>query len=172
MQQLAALFNNFTLSWDLGVIIFLVIAVFMYGFSVGQRRIGLLLVSTYFGYVFVGLVPYDLPNSFQTSYREVFSAGMFVVFVLFLFLLLAGSILRSTLGLPKKEEGQWWHLFALSIVTVGFFTASVLAFLPDLYYNNLSTITKEVFVDNFAHFFWAVAGIIVLVVLRRTKKKS
>ena len=172
MQQLAALFNNFTLSWDLGVVIFLLIAVFMYGFSVGQRRIGLLLVSTYFAYVLAGILPYDVASVAPIAWEGVLNAMLFGVFVLVLFLLLAGSILRTTLGLPKKEEGQWWHLLALSIVTVGLLTASVLALLPDSYYNNLSTVTSEFFVYNFSHFSWALTGIIVLVVLKRTKKKS
>ena len=173
MQQLAALFNNFTLSWDLGIIIFLFIAVFMYGFSVGQRRIGLLLLSIYFAYVITDILPQssriaDLMPAFFISF---FEAGVFVVLVLILFFVLAGSILRSTLGLPKKEEGQWWHLLALSTVTVGFLVSSLLALLPVSYYNNLSTITKEFFIYNFSHFSWALMGIIVLVVLKRTKKK-
>lgn len=173
MQQLASLFNNFSLSWDLGVILFLFIAVLIYGFSVGQRRIGLLLISTYIGFVLVGLVPYldTLISRVPNTQGSLGTALLFVVFVVVLFFIFAGSLLRTILGLPKKEEGQWWRLVALSIVTMGFFVSSLLALLPVSYYNSISTVTKAIFIDNFTHFFWAVAGVIVLVVVRRTKKK-
>ncbi len=173
MQYLASIINSFTLSWDLGVIIFLFIAVFLYGFSIGQRRLGLLLLSIYFAYVLVGLVPYL--NTVSSTLPDVYGAwsesGIFFALVFTLFFVLTGSVLRSTLGLPKKEDGQWWHLLILSIVTAGLLSASVLELSPDSYYNKLSIITKEVFVENFAHFWWALAGIVVLVVLKRTKKK-
>jgi hypothetical protein len=104
MTQVAALLNNFTLSWDLGVIIFLFIAVFMYGFSVGQRRIGLLLVSIYFAYILVGLMPYDLASLVPTAWEGVTNVILFGILVLTLFFMLAGSILRSTLGLPTYFE--------------------------------------------------------------------
>jgi hypothetical protein len=173
MPQLAALINNFTLSWDLGAIIFLFIAVFLYGFSVGQRRLGLLLLSVYFAYVLVGLMPYleVISSRFGDVYRDWLESGVFLALVFVLFFILAGSVLRSTLGLPKKEDGQWWHLAVLAVATAGLLTASVLALLPVSYYNNFSTITKEVFIENFAHFAWAVVGILALVVLKRTKKK-
>lgn len=173
MQYLASIINSFTLSWDLGVIIFLFIAVFVYGFSVGQRRLGLLLLSIYFAYVLVGLVPYlnVISNRFGDTYKDWLESAMFFALVFVLFFVLAGSVFRSVLGLPKKEDGQWWHLLLLSIVIAGLLAASLLELSPDSYYNKLSIITKEVFIDNFAHFWWALASIVVLVVLRRTKKR-
>ena len=174
MQYLASIINSFTLSWDLGVIIFLFIAGFLYGISVGQRRLGLLLLSIYFAYVLVGLAPYlnIVSSRLGDAYGAWSEVGIFFALVLVLFFVLAGSVLRSALGLPKKEDGQWWHLLILSIVTAGMLAASLLELSPDSYYNKLSVITKEFFVENFAHFWWALAGIVVLVVLRRSKKKS
>ena len=174
MTQLAALFNNFTLSWDLGVIIFLFIAVFMYGFSVGQRKIGLLLLSIYFAYVITDILPNSsrITDLMPSSFLSFFDVGVFVALVFVLFFVLAGSVLRSTLGLPRKEEGQWWHLCILSFVIAGFFSSSILALAPDLYYDQLSTITSEFFLENFAQFGWAIAGILTLVFLKRTKKKA
>ena len=174
MTQLAALFNNFTLSWDLGVIIFLFIAVFMYGFSVGQRKIGLLLLSIYFAYVITDILPNlrKITDLMPASFLSFFDVGVFVALVLILFFVLAGSVLRSALGLPRKEEGQWWHLCILSFVIAGFLSSSILALAPDLYYDQLSTITSEFFLENFAQFGWAIAGILTLVFLKRTKKKA
>lgn len=173
MAQLLTLFDNFTLSWDLGVIIFLFFAAFFYGFSVGARRIGSLLVSVYFAYLLITLAPTleKFLGGMADYQRLIFSLAIFAALVFGLFFLLSGSILRSSLSLPKKEDGQWWHFFALGIVTAGFFSASVLSLLPEDYYGKLSTITKTIFVLNYAHFWWAVAGIVVFIILRKTKKQ-
>ena len=173
MLQLASVYNNFVLTWDIAVIVFLFVAMFLYGFSAGQRRLGLLLVSIYFAYVLIDIAPFmsrigEFSDQLQGEWARV---GAFFVAVFVLFFILAGSILRSSLSLPRKEEGQWWHLLILSITTAGFFSASVLALSPISYYNNLSIITQEVFINNALHFFWAIAGIVVLVALKKTKKK-
>ncbi|MFY9457515.1 MAG: hypothetical protein WAP23_01110 [Candidatus Spechtbacterales bacterium] len=135
---------------------------------------GLLLLSIYFAYVLAGLVPYlDIISSrLGDAYRDWFLVGIFFVLVFVLFFVLTGSIIRSTLGSPKKEDGQWRHLLLLSIVIAGFFSASLLELSPDSYYNKLSIITKEVFINNFAHFWWALAGIVALALLRRSKRKA
>jgi len=174
MFQLASLYNNFVLTWDVAVIAFLFIAMFLYGFSAGQRRLGLLLVSIYFAYVLIAIAPFmDNLGEFSDQLQgEWVRAGAFFVAVFVLFFVLAGSILRSSLSLPRKEEGKWWHLLILSIITAGFFSASVLALSPVSYYNSLSTITREVFINNSLHFFWAILGVVVLVLLKKTKKKT
>jgi len=174
MQYLAAIFGNFTLSWDLGIIVFLYLAAFFYGLSAGQRRLSLLLLSVYLSFVLISIAPYfDNYISEMPEYqRFVIESILFIALVIGIFFVISGSILYSSLNLPKKEEGQLWHLPLLSIVTVGFLISSILAFAPDLYYNNLSTITAEVFVFNSAHFWWALAGIATFVTLKVTKKNS
>ncbi len=174
MQHLTATLENFTLSWDLGIVVFLFFTVFFYGFSAGSRRLSLLLLSVYLSFILIVIAPYlDNYIGEMPDYRGfVIESILFIALVIVVFFVISGSILHSSLHLPKKEEGQWWHLILLSTVTVGFLISSMLAFAPDLYYNNLSTITAEVFVLNFAHFWWALAGIATFVVLRMTKKNS
>jgi hypothetical protein len=171
VQQFAALAENFTLSWDIGVIAFLIFGVFFYGFSVGPRKLGSMLISVYLGYVIMNLLPFV--SGFVSDMPEhrvvIIDLAVFSLLVIAIFFLTAGSVLRSVLGLPSKEDRKWWHLVLLSSAIVGFFTASFLALLPEEYYSRASTITLQVFVYNNASFWWALFGILVIAILRRRK---
>lgn len=165
--------NNFTLTWDLGIIVFLFFAAFFYGFSVGARKLGSFLISVYFGSVLYELAPYlDRFMSNVPDYRkDIAGLVIFGIFVFGIFFITAGSLIGSSLGLPKKDESQLWQLLLLAIVSAGFFVATALAFLPEIYYDKLSTLSKQGFILHNAHFWWGVAGIAAMTILRRTKKE-
>ena len=132
-----------------------------------------MLVSIYFAFVIITAVP-NIQELIQKTFGGPgiwIEIGLFIGIILAIFFLLAGSILRSSLSMPKREESQCWHLLLLSIASMGFLTSSVLALFPVAYYSNVSTITKEIFVLNTAHFWWALAGVFTLIVLKKTKKK-
>lgn len=173
LSYLGNLANNFTLSWDLGVIAFLFFAVFFYGFSVGPRKIGSLLVSIYFSYVLMSLFPYfdDLALEMSDQNGLIMRLAMFVITIFFIFFLISGSVLRSSLPLLQKEDGKWLHLVVLGVPLSGFLTSSFLGFLPELYYDKLSSITKGFFIENNANFWWALAGAFAFIILRKTSKK-
>ena len=172
MDELTQLSQNFILAWDTGVIVFLFFAAFFYGFSAGSRKLGTLLLSLYFSYTLITIAP--RLNDFlaeMPDYRAaIIKLALFVLTGLVLFVLLAGSILRSALGLPKKEDSQLWHFLLLGIVSAGFLVSSALAFTPELFYDKLSTITRQGFLENNAQFWWTLGGIAALVILRKTKK--
>lgn len=167
MPNIAAIFNNFTLTWDIGILIFFWFAAFFFGLSIGRRKLVLLLISLYFGFALVDLAPWwrDLGKSYSFVEPLLFAATVGVIFYF-----LSGSILTSSFKILKRDESPLWHLLFLSLVTIGFLTSSFLAFFPTSYYNNFSTITLELFILNYTHFWWAVAGIVVLALLRRKKE--
>lgn len=164
MPNIASIFSDFTLAWDIGILIFFWFVAFFYGLSIARRRLILLLISLYFGFALMDLAPYwrDVAKSY--SFAE---PALFAVVVGIIFYLLSGSILTSSFRILKRDESPLWHLLLLSFVTVGFLTSSILAFFPISYYNNFSTITRELFIFNDTHFWWAAAGIVVLALLRR-----
>ena len=174
VTNLVYLAGNTTFTWDLGVIAFLFFAAFFYGLNVGSSRMVTFLVSLYFAVILLEYAPYidRFLGTFVGFQRIAVETGIFVVVALVLFLLISGSALRSALRAPKKEESRWWHLLLLGFVTTGVFTASVLAFFPESYYNNLSVITRELFIFNNAIFWWSLAGILSFVILRKTKKET
>lgn len=171
MNYLSYLTQNFTLSWDLGIIVFLFFAVFFYGFSAGSRKLGTLLVSVYLSYILISIAPYL--NSFlhdMPDYRAAITrVSIFVLLTFILFFLLAGSVLRTSLGLPKKEDSQWWHFFLLGTASAGVLISSALAFTHESFYATLSTITRQGFLENNAQFWWALGGVAAMIILRKTK---
>lgn len=165
--------DNFALTWDLGVIAFLFFAAFFYGFSVGVRKLGSFLLSVYFGNVIFTLFPYlDKFVGVMPDYRKaIVELAVFGILVFGIFFLTVGSVIGSSLGLPKKDESQLWQLLLLGIGSAGFFIATALAILPETYYDKLSYITKQGFILHNAHLWWATAGIAVLAILRRAKRE-
>ena len=108
MQYLTATLENFTLSWDLGIIVFLFIAAFFYGFSAGQRRLSLLLLSIYLSFVLISIAPYlDNYTGEMPEYRKfVIESILFIALVIAVLFIISGSILHSSLSLTKNEEGK------------------------------------------------------------------
>jgi len=173
MEYLETVTDNFVLSWDLGIVAFLFFAAFFYGFSAGSRKLGALLASIYFSFALLNLAPYINPFvSEMPDYRvAIFKIGLFTFLTFSVFSLVAGSLLRSSLGLPKKEDSQLWHFLLLGVASAGLFISSALAFTPESFYDKLSTITRQGFLENNAHFWWAVSGIVTFMILRKTKKQ-
>lgn len=165
--------TDFTLTWDFGLAVFLFFAAFFYGLTTGKKKLALFLASLYFSLVIVDAVPTigNFTSEMSAGRKFFVDSGVFIGIAILLFFLLAGSTLGSALRIPKSEESSWWHLILLSFVTAGFLFSSILAFLPFSDYNKLSSMTNEIFRENNAHFWWALAGILVLVLLRRTKKQ-
>lgn len=163
--------TNFAFTWDFGLAVFLFFGAFFYGLTVGRRKLALFLASLYFSLALIDVVPYvgHFTNQMSPGQKFLVDIGVFIGIAILIFFLLADSIFRSALRIPKSEESPWWHLILLSFAAAGFSLSSILAFLPPGDYNKLSSITSELFLFNNAHFWWALAGILVLVILRRTK---
>lgn len=173
MPYFASSLDNFTLSWDVGVLVFLFFVAFFYGLSLGRRKLVLFLASLYFGLALIKIAPYIQNFTVKMSDFQKLSVelGLFLGILSMLFYFFSGSVLRSSFRVLKKDESPWWHVLLLSFATAGFLTASILDFFPSSYYNKLSTITREIFLFNNAHFWWAVVGVVVLMILRRKKKE-
>ena len=173
MTNLAFILGNTTFTWDLGIIAFLFFAAFFYGLNAGARQVISFLLGIYFANLLIVNAPYleGFLGRFDGFQAFGIEAGIFIGTVLVIFLLITGSALRSVLRAPKKDESRWWHLLLLATVATGLFAASLLAFLPESYYNNLSALTLELLIESNAIFWWSLAGIITFVILRKTKKK-
>lgn len=173
ISSLTASLNNFSVSWDLGILLFLFVASFVYAFSIGYKRVVFLLPSMYIALVLVDLTPYienfthDMPD-FQ---KFIASVGIFLILTAALSFFSEGSFLHLSFSSGKREGVSVWKQAVLSVITIGFLVSSSLAFLPSVYYNNLSTITQEIFLFNNAHFWWALSGVIILVLVKRKKER-
>ncbi|OIO52737.1 MAG: hypothetical protein AUJ19_00455 [Parcubacteria group bacterium CG1_02_58_44] len=157
-----------TPTWDLFIVIFFIVTVFLYGMSLGRDRIIVILVSIYMALAVVSNIP--VVSSAGGS-ANVLVGNLFVLkvtsflglFVL-LFFLLSRSALMRTFG--NMANGSWFQVFLFSIFHVGLLVSITLSFLPPDAVGHLAPITRTIFASDWAKFAWIVAPVASMMVLK------
>ena len=162
LATLIGQFNLATPSWDLFIILFFVLAAFIYGLSLGRDRIIIILVSIYVGLAIVNSAPYvkDLAGQVKLDIFA-FKATAFLGLFILLFFMFSRSALLRTLG-SGNVSGSWLQVIIFSFLHVGLLTSITLSFLPAESLDFLMPITRTVFVSEPARFIWMVAPIVVM----------
>lgn len=157
-------FSNPT--WDLFILLFFVVVAIFYGISLGRDRIIGILVSIYMALAVVAYAPYLDSFTASVTINEAFALRFSVFLGLFLivFFLLSRSGISKTMGSGKL--GSWWQIIVFSFLHVGLLISVVLSFLPGDVANNLAPITRALFVSEQARFFWLVAPILAMALIR------
>jgi len=164
-------------SWDLFIILFFVIAAFLYGLSLGRDRIIVILVSIYMSLAVATNAPFLRDIGFQQNINNTLQSLFFVkismflfVFIL-LFVLLSRSALLKTIG-TSDDSGRWWHVILFSFLHVGLIISIVLSFLPPDAVNNLSPLMRQIFTSDIGRFIWIVGPILAMIVIRGKSEKK
>lgn len=152
-------------TWDLFIVLFFVVTVFLYGMSLGRDRIIVILVSIYMALAVISNAPligkFDTVNIGQFFAFKVTSfLGLFVL----LFFLLSRSALTKTFG--NMAAGSWWQVLVFSVFHVGLLVSITLSFLPADAVGHLAPLTREIFASDTARFSWIVAPILGMVLLK------
>jgi hypothetical protein len=166
-SSFVANFDWSTPSWDLFIILFFIIAAFIYGLSLGRDRVIAILVSVYMALAVVNTAPFIGNFSGEVGVANLFvvRVSTFVGVLILLFFLLSRSALVSTIA-SSDEKGSWWQVLLFSILHVGLIISIVLTLLPDSFTENLSPFTQSIFTSELGLFIWVVAPIIAMLVLR------
>lgn len=168
MTEWISSFNWANPTWDMFVILFFLIAAFLYGLSLGRDRIIIILISIYMSLAIVHTAPYvsDLNSSFQlTVNNSVFQAGAFLGVFVILFFLLSRGALAKTLG--SDERGRWYEVLVYSFLHVGLLLSITFSYLPENVITHLNPKTLEFFTAEPARLFWLLAPIFVMVLVRK-----
>jgi len=163
--------NWATPTWDLFIILFFVVAAFLYGLSLGRNRVIVILISIYMALAIVNTAPYLNSFSAEISYNNasIFKFSVFVgLFVILFFLLSRGALLRTIASSDKA--GTWWQSIIFSFFHVGLILSILLSYLPQDMAANVSPQMRNLFISDPAKFFWLVAPIVVMVLIRKKKK--
>lgn len=156
-------------TWDLFIVLFFIVTVFLYGMTMGRDRIIVILVSIYMSLAVVSNAPYlgqlhaDINISEYFALKVTTFLGLFVL----LFFLLSRSALLRTFG--SFASGTWWQVFLFSVLHVGLLVSITLSFLPAEAVGNLAPMTQEVFASDGGRFFWVVSPIFAMVLLKAEK---
>ena len=152
------------------ILVFLFLAVFFYGMRSGRGRIVLLLLSLYIAIVLTNFFPYENQLVINFDVKEPFflKAVLFLITVLVSFNLLLHSSLRS-LAVREHGKNPILQILVLTVLTVGIFVSSLTTFLPQEYLNNLNHPIFKYFTTQNAQFWWGLAGIVFLALIRRKR---
>ncbi len=158
-------------SWDIFIVLFFILAVFLYGVSLGRDRVVVILVSVYMALALVGTLP-GLSEFYASDVGTNFLAqvSVFVAFFIVLYVLLSRSVFANTFA--SVASGKWWQVFLFSIFHVGLLISSVLSFLPASVISHLAPLTQTVFATETARFAWLVTPIVSLIFVKAESDKK
>jgi hypothetical protein len=154
-------------SWDLFIILFFIVAGFLYGLSLGRDRIIVILISVYMALAVVNSAPFI--GNFQADIGIdqffAFRISTFVVVFIVLFFLMSRSALLSTIASSDKS-GAWWQVLLFSFLHVGLLISITLSFLPPAASTHLAPLTQKIFVQDIGRFIWIVAPIVAMILIK------
>jgi hypothetical protein len=158
-------------TWDLFIFLFFIIGALLYGLSLGRDRVIVILVSIYMALAVVSNTP--LLNSFNFSFHVndnyILQITFFLSLFVVLFFLLSRSALLKTIG-GSGAPGSWWQTILFSVLQVGLLISITLHFLPTEMTQNLSDVTKQIFMSDQGRSAWMILPIIVMVLAPKAKK--
>ncbi|MDD3887176.1 MAG: hypothetical protein PHN19_00170 [Patescibacteria group bacterium] len=162
---LAAAVNWSLPSWDLFIIIFFVLAILIYGMSLGRERVLAVLVSVYISLAITTNLPF-----INEKMSMKFGLGpVFVLQILSFFGCIAGiffllSRVGALSGFVGKPSIPVIALF--SVLQVGLIISCVLSFLPPTALAYLSSMVRFAFASDIGRFLWILAPMGALYLIR------
>lgn len=164
-MEILSLFTQFNWArptWDVFILLFFVLAAFIYGVSLGRDRIIIILMSIYVGLAITNSTPFikDLAEQARLN-LFAFKASAFLGIFIMLFFMFSRSALLRTLG-PNSTSGNWLHVLLFSFLHVGLLTSITLSFLPAEALSFLMPMTRTIFVSEPARFIWMVMPILIM----------
>ncbi|MFC1663415.1 hypothetical protein ACFL04_04645 [Patescibacteria group bacterium] len=156
-----------TPTWDLFIILFFIVAAFVYGLSLGRDRIIAILVSVYMALAVVNAAPFLSNNDTVNTVSNFFLLPLstFIGLLILLFFLLSRSALLATVA-SSDEKGSWWQVLLFSFLHVGLIISVILSLLPVSFIEALSPLTQNIFASETAKFLWIALPIVAMLLIR------
>lgn len=152
-------------TWDVFILLFFVIAAFIYGMSMGRDRILVIVVSIYMALAIVQYAPFLQQEYFVTlGNGYVVQVTSFLSLFIVLFFVFSRSALLKTLA--GSNSGKWWQVLLFSFLHVGLLISVALSFLPQEALNHLSPMTRDIFAQEYARFGWVIAPVLLMSVVK------
>ncbi|MBI5466244.1 MAG: hypothetical protein HY974_03070 [Candidatus Kerfeldbacteria bacterium] len=160
-------------SWDLFIILFAVLAAFLYGFSLGRDRIIVMMMGLYMALAVANSAPGLQSLSADVGLGELFAFRLtsFLVVFLVLFFLLSRSGLMRTLGAADSSV-SWWQVVLFSVLHVGMLVSIIMSFLPAEALAQLAPLTQQVFAGEVSRFVWLTAPALAMLIIPASSKSA
>ncbi len=153
-------------TWDLFIVVFLVVGTLLYGFSLGRNRIVMIMVALYMALVSVMYFPLVTLQTGDVllTHGFVIKISTFLGLFAVLFFMLTRSALNHMM-IGENTFGRWWHIIILSFLQVGMLISVVMSFLPPAWILHVSELTRITFVSAWGKFVWVVLPIVGLTIV-------
>ena len=149
--------NWSTPSWDIFILIFFVVTVFLYGISLGRDRIIVIMMSIYMSLAVISNAP--MINNLDQPFA--LKSAAFIGVFMTLFFLVSRTSLNKIFG--NLAAGKLWQVLLFSVLHVGLLVSITLSFLPPSSTAGLHHLTRTAFATDMARFAWIVAPILCMV---------
>lgn len=155
-------------SWDLFIVLFFVVAAFLYGLSLGRDRIVAILVSMYMALAISTNAPYltSFTATISINNGSILKVTVFLGMFLVLFFLLSRSALMNTIA-SADAQGRWWHAIVFSFFHVGLMLSITLGYMPTDVVKHISEGMRNLFISDEAKFFWLVAPVVMMALVQK-----
>ena len=171
MENLLSNANWFTPTWDLFVILFLIVAAFLLGLTMGRNKILVLLISIYMAIVVINFFPFgDIFELPKTDEDFVYPIAVFLAVVIVFFILLSNSALKK--ALRKTGDKSVFLILLFSLFSIGLILSTVLSFFPKDLVETFNPVTQKLFMAKLSRFLWAVVPVLGMAALRKRRKRS
>lgn len=149
-------------------LVFLFLVIFIYGLKAGRGSMILILLSLYAAVVLTGLFPYQeyISENIKAGEPYFIDLGLFIAAFLIVFILFTNSLLRNL----AITRGSIFHILILSVLILGIFVSHVTVLLPAKILAKLNHPVFTYFKTETVQFWWALAGVVGLVILRRRRE--
>jgi hypothetical protein len=158
-------------SWDLFIVMFFVVASFIYGISLGRDRIIVILMAIYMSLAIVNYIPFLSGFETHVSVNDTFALRVSVflgVFIL-LFFFLSHSALMKAFG-SRGAQGGIVQVMLFSFLHVGLLISVTLSFFPTDLADVLSPLTRSLFISDTAKAIWVTLPVVVMAIFGRAER--
>lgn len=162
---------EFSLSWDLLIVVAAIVAIVFYGFTSGKNKILIMLISTYFSFLTVQFLPWKELGAYINAGADfpspTFEIFLFLALIVAFCFLLPSSVLGSGLRFGKTGRSSWYQAVIFAIFEVGLLASAVLSILPVKSLPDLNPLVNQFFLGQMALFIWIILPILGMVLLRK-----
>lgn len=165
-------------TWDLFIVLFFIVAAFLYGLSLGKDRIIVILVSIYMSLAIVEHAPFLSSPAVEAWMNNianqffVFQISAFVLIFILLFVVITRSALTKTIA-SADSVGPWWQVLLFSILHVGLIVSIILSYLPqETVEQVLAPATQQVFTTEAAQSVWILGPVVAMFIFKGTGSRK
>lgn len=154
-----------TPSWDVFILLFFLVGVFLYGIALGRNRVILILLSLYFA-----LALYEV-SAFIRGIGEAMFHGspltsLITFFAIFIVIFLVVGQSGAARSLASDSMGAFWQTILFAIFQVGLTISIGMMFLPQEMQLRFSPVLRQIFIEQYGQTVWLILPILALLLTR------